>query len=68
VDEVYRRALQAGAKSDREPADQFYGDRMAGVSDSGGNQWWIATHIEDVAPEEMKRRMEQMKQQPVATV
>jgi PhnB protein len=45
VDAVYRRAIQAGAKSVREPADQPYGDRTGGVEDAFGNQWWIATHI-----------------------
>ena len=58
VDAVYRRALQAGAASLTEPADQFYGDRNAGVKDPTGNAWWIATHKEDVPPEEMKRRAE----------
>lgn len=56
VDEVYRRALKAGGRSEREPTDQFYGDRSAGVSDPAGNQWWIATHVEDVTPEELQRR------------
>ncbi len=58
TDATYRRAIQAGATSLTEPADQFYGDRNAGVEDPCGNQWWIATHVEDVAPEEMKRRSE----------
>lgn len=58
VDGTYRKAIQAGAKSLREPADQFYGDRSGGVQDAGGNQWWISTHVEDVSPEEMKRRMD----------
>ena len=44
VDAVYRRALQAGATSLREPVDQFYGDREAGVKDLCGNFWYIATH------------------------
>ena len=48
VDAVYRRAMQAGAKSIREPADQPYGDRSGGVEDEFGNQWWMATHIQDV--------------------
>ena len=61
VDEVYQRALKAGAKPDREPADQFYGDRSAGVIDAAENHWWIATHIEDVSPEEMQRRIAQHK-------
>ncbi len=56
VDAKYRRALQAGATSVREPADQFYGDRSAGVKDKFGNQWWLATHVEDVPPEEMAKR------------
>jgi len=56
VDATYRRALAAGATSLREPADQFYGDRSGGVEDGFGNQWWFATHIEDVPPEEMERR------------
>jgi PhnB protein len=48
VDAVYQRAIQAGATSVREPADQPYGDRTGGVEDAFGNQWWIATHIRDV--------------------
>jgi uncharacterized glyoxalase superfamily protein PhnB len=56
VDAVYADAIAAGAASLREPNDQFYGDRMAGVEDAAGNQWWIATHVEDVSPEEMRRR------------
>jgi len=56
TDALYKRALQAGATSIREPADQFYGDRSAGVRDAAGNEWWIATHIEDVSLDEMKRR------------
>lgn len=41
-----------------EPADQFYGDRSGGVQDLAGNHWWIATHFEDVPPEELKLRAE----------
>jgi len=48
VDGVYQRAIQAGAKSLREPADQPHGDRMAGVEDAFGNLWWIARHIQNV--------------------
>jgi uncharacterized glyoxalase superfamily protein PhnB len=48
VDAVYRRALQAGATSISQPADQPYGDRNAGVKDPFGNTWYIATHIKDV--------------------
>jgi uncharacterized glyoxalase superfamily protein PhnB len=57
TDAVYASAMKAGAKSVREPADQFYGDRSGGVMDAEGNQWWIATHVEDVSTEEMERRM-----------
>ncbi|MFP5228651.1 MAG: VOC family protein [Acidobacteriota bacterium] len=56
-DAVYRQALAAGAKSVREPADQFYGDRMAGVEDPFGFQWWIATHVKDVSADEMNAAM-----------
>jgi PhnB protein len=56
TDATYRRALEAGATSLMEPADQFYGDRNAGVKDPTGNLWWIATHKEDVSPDEMARR------------
>lgn len=57
-DASYKRAVAAGGKSLMEPADQFHGDRMGGVQDASGCQWWIATHIEDVSPEEMTRRKE----------
>ena len=62
TDAVYKSALAAGATSIREPADQFYGDRSAGVRDAQGNEWWMATHIEDVSQEEMERRMAAMGQ------
>ena len=57
TDAVYEAALRAGASSTLEPADQFYGDRNAGVQDPWGNNWWIATHIEDVSPKEIQKRM-----------
>ncbi|HMG36302.1 MAG TPA: VOC family protein [Blastocatellia bacterium] len=57
ADDAYKRALAAGATSVMEPADQFYGDRNAGVRDQWGNLWWIATHVEDVTPEELKKRV-----------
>ena len=58
TDATYRRALKAGATSLREPMDAFYGDRTAGVKDSFGNSWWIATHQEDVSREDLERRAE----------
>lgn len=56
VDATYQRALAAGATPVQSPADQFYGDRSGGVKDPFGNLWWIATHIEDVPPAQLKRR------------
>jgi len=56
VDAVHRRAVQAGATSLAEPADQFYGDRSGAVKDPCGNQWWIATRVEEVSKEELNRR------------
>lgn len=56
VDDAYKRAIDAGAVSIREPEDQFYGDRTAAVSDAFGNQWWMSTHKEDVSTEELQER------------
>jgi PhnB protein len=58
-----RRALQAGAAAVRELANQFYGDRSGGVRDPWGNDWWVATHVEDVPPEELKKRADAVIQQ-----
>src|ERR1700678_1292529 len=66
VDAVYKRAIAAGGTSLGEPADQFYGDRHGGVTDSEGNNWWIATHIEDVPSEEMDRRAREWHQKQAA--
>ena len=49
MEDLYRRALAAGATSFQEPTDQPYGDRNAGVKDAFGNKWYIATHIKDVS-------------------
>lgn len=57
-DAVYERALQAGATEKMPMQDMFWGDRYGMVTDPFGNDWSIATHKEDVAPEEMARRME----------
>jgi uncharacterized glyoxalase superfamily protein PhnB/uncharacterized damage-inducible protein DinB len=56
VDAAYARALAAGATSVADPADMFYGDRHAAVRDAAGNEWWMATHKEDVSPDEVQRR------------
>lgn len=57
TDGVYKRAMEAGATSLREPMTTFYGDRSAGVKDPCGNSWWLACHVEDVSQEELLRRM-----------
>jgi PhnB protein len=57
VDSMYKRATGAGAKSVSQPTDQFWGDRMATVTDPFGNTWSLATHKEDPTPEEMAKRM-----------
>ncbi len=59
-DAVYKTAVAAGAKSEREPKDQFYGDRNASVIDEWGNRWSMGTHVEDVSDEELDRHMKAM--------
>ena len=56
VDATVARAVAAGAKLTRPVADQFYGDRTGGLTDPFGHVWYVATHVEDVSPEEMERR------------
>jgi PhnB protein len=60
VDDVFKRAVDAGAKPLRPVENQFYGDRMGTLEDPFGHVWSIATHVEDVSPEEMRRRSEEM--------
>jgi PhnB protein len=57
VDRVIERAATAGAKVLKPAQDQFYGDRSGFIQDPFGHLWGIATHVEDVSPEEMKERM-----------
>ncbi|HWX18642.1 MAG TPA: VOC family protein [Candidatus Binatia bacterium] len=56
VDAVAKRALAAGAKVLKPVKDQFYGDRSGTFTDPFGHQWTIATHKEDVPPQEIERR------------
>ena len=56
VDAVFARAIAAGAKQLLPVQDQFYGDRSGALTDPFGHVWYIATHTEDVSPEEIKRR------------
>jgi PhnB protein len=63
VDAAFNRAVKAGAHADMPPSDMFWGDRYGKLTDPFGHQWGLATHIEDVAPEEMKRRSEEWTKQ-----
>jgi PhnB protein len=58
VDAFFEKAVAAGAKVLIPIADQFYGDRSGRLEDPFGHIWLVSTHTEDVAPEEMQRRME----------
>jgi PhnB protein len=58
ADAMFNRAVAAGATVTKPLADQFYGDRSGTVTDPFGHVWTLSTHIEDVPPEEMQRRME----------
>jgi PhnB protein len=60
VDELYQKALAAGATSLREPEDQFYGDRNAQVRDPSGHCWDLAMRIEEVSPAELEKRFKAM--------
>jgi PhnB protein len=56
VEEVFRRAVDAGAQAVSEPEYHFYGDRVATIDDPFGHRWSLATHVEDVPPDELERR------------
>ena len=60
VDTAFKQALDAGGKQDRPVEDQFWGDRMGTLTDPFGHQWTLATHIREVSPEEMQRKMAEM--------
>ena len=62
VDEVFGRAVAKGAKQLQPIKDQFYGDRSGTLQDPFGHTWTVATHVEDVPPEEMRRRAEKFMQ------
>jgi len=63
VDDVFRQAIAAGGKEVQPLKDQFYGDRSGTFADPFGHVWTVATHVEDVPPEEMRRRVEKFMQQ-----
>jgi PhnB protein len=58
VDAAYKRAVDAGCKATMPPQDQFWGDRFGKLEDPYGHAWQMATHIEDVSPEEMGARQQ----------
>ena len=60
VDTAFPKAIKAGGTETRPLKDQFYGDRSGTLDDPFGFQWTLATHVEDVAPDEMDRRMQEM--------
>jgi PhnB protein len=60
VDAAFRRAIDAGAIEEKPVEDQFYGDRVGVLLDPFGHRWSLATHIEDLSPEEIERRMAEM--------
>lgn len=60
VDAFFKRALAAGAKERKPVMDQFYGDRSGQLEDPFGHLWWVATHKEDVPPEELEKRLRAM--------
>jgi PhnB protein len=57
ADAAYDRAVKAGAREDRPLKNEFWGDRIGTVVDPFGHKWSLATHVEDVSPEEMQKRM-----------
>jgi PhnB protein len=59
IDTTYKQAVEAGAKSDMPPKDMFWGDRFAKLTDPFGHSWALGMHVEDVAPEEMKKRSQE---------
>ena len=61
-DAVCAQAMAAGATSVAESADQFYGDRLARITDPHNNQWSISTHIEDQTPDQVAQRLAELRQ------
>jgi PhnB protein len=59
VDTSFRKAVEAGAASEMKPEDMFWGDRYAKLSDPFGHRWSMATHKEDLTPEEIRKRQDE---------
>jgi PhnB protein len=60
VDGFFKKALAAGANERKPVMDQFYGDRSGQLEDPFGHLWWVATHKEEVSPDEMQKRVQAM--------
>jgi PhnB protein len=60
VDKTFKQAVDAGAKATSQPENMFWGDRFGRLTDPFGHDWSLATHVEDVSPEEMQKRMAAM--------
>lgn len=60
VDAVFHRAMQNGARQNQPLENKFYGDRAGAFSDPWGHSWMVSTHVEDVSPEEMEKRLAAM--------
>jgi PhnB protein len=60
VDATVKRAVESGAQLTRPVENQFYGDRMGGITDPFGHEWSVATTVEEVSPDELKRRLAAM--------
>lgn len=68
ADAAYAQAVKAGARAERPVKQEFWGDRIGTVVDPFGHKWSLSTHVEDVSPEEMQRRMEAWTQEQQATM
>ena len=66
VDAAWKRAVDAGAKEIVPLADQFWGDRTGCVEDPFGHQWWLAQHLEDLTPEQIRKNAEAFFSQPTS--
>jgi len=60
VDDVFERAMAAGATVKEPVRDEFWGDRVGKIADPSGHVWMLATHVEDVSPEELRKRGQEM--------
>jgi PhnB protein len=67
VDDVFKRAVDAGGTQERAVQNEFYGDRTGTLIDPFGHRWTVSTHIEDVTPDEMNRRMQEMSKTQVGS-